>query len=86
MREGTEKENALKGALFLRRVLESGCLRSMSMSAGKRMPYHIAEGMAELANGKIFSALGKFFKKNKAPPLPAAGRKKIKNKKPKKNL
>lgn len=81
MKEGTEKENALKGAKFLKRILESGCLRSMSMSAGKRMPFHVAEGMAELANGKIFKALGKFCKKSKVPPLPAEAEKKRKNRK-----
>lgn len=76
MREGAKKENALKGAEFLRRVLESGCLRSMSMSAGGRMPYNLAEGMVHIANGKIFKGLGRICKKIKVPPLPAKSRKK----------
>lgn len=33
--EGTERDNKLKGALFLRRVLESNSVRSMSMSAAR---------------------------------------------------
>ena len=38
MPDGPEKENARKGALFLKRILESNSLRSMSMSAGQSMP------------------------------------------------
>ena len=38
MPEGTEKDNKRKGAVFLKRILESNSLISMSMSAGKLMP------------------------------------------------
>ena len=34
--DGPEKDNRKKGALFLKRILESNSLRSMSMSAGER--------------------------------------------------
>lgn len=72
--EGTERENAIKGAVFLKRILESGCLRSMSMSAGRRMPYNFALGMKELANGHIFRAVKHFVRKIKVPPLPKDGK------------
>lgn len=68
--EGEEKENRLKGAMFLKRVLESNCVRSMSMTAGSRMPYNFAQGMVHLANGRVLCALGCFCKKIKVPPLP----------------
>lgn len=68
--KGVERENAVKGAVFLKRILESGCLRSMSMSAGRRMPYNFALGMKELANGHIIRAIKYFVKKIKVPPLP----------------
>lgn len=70
MPAGSERENAVKGALFLRRILDSGCLRSMSMSAGARMPYNIALGLRDASNGHIFRAIKNFCSKIKVPPLP----------------
>lgn len=68
--EGEERENGIKGALFLGRVLESNSLHSMSMCAGQRMPYNIAEGLVHLANGKLLRALKCFCSRIKVPPLP----------------
>ena len=68
--EGTEKENRLKGALFLRRILESNSIRSTTMCAGKQMPYNFAEGFAELTNGHIFKGIRCFMKKISVPKLP----------------
>ncbi|MDE7439707.1 MAG: fibronectin type III-like domain-contianing protein, partial [Clostridia bacterium] len=67
---GSERENAIKGATFLKRILESGCLRSMSMSAGARMPYNFALGMRDVSNGHILRGVKNFCKKIKLPPLP----------------
>ncbi len=67
--EGAERDNAVKGAEFLRRVLESGCLRSMSMSS-PRLPYNVAEGLAKLANGHILGALRCFCARIRVPKLP----------------
>lgn len=69
MPQGAERDNAVKGAEFLRRVLESGCLRSMSMTS-PRLPYNVAVGLAKLANGHIFGALRCFCAKIRAPKLP----------------
>ncbi len=70
MPDGPEKENARKGALFLKRILESNSLRSMSMSAGQSMPWHVANGMMEMANGHIFRGIRCFLSPVKVPKLP----------------
>ena len=68
--DGYEKDNNLKEASFLRRVLESNSLRSMSMTAGSRLPYNYAQGFAQIANGRIFRGLGHILRKIKVPKLP----------------
>ncbi len=70
MSDGPEKENALKGALFLRRVLESNSLRAMSMTAGKSMPYNFAQGFAELTNGHFLRGAKYFLSPVQVPKLP----------------
>lgn len=54
---GPERDNKLKGALFLKRILESNSLRTMSMSAGQSFPYHMALGMRDMANGHILKGV-----------------------------
>ena len=68
--EGAERDNKIKGAMFLKRVLESNSLNSMSMCAGNRCPYNFAQGMVNLANGHIFRGIKCFCTKIKAPKLP----------------
>ena len=68
--EGTERDNRLKGAVFLRRILESNSLMTMCMSAGKSLPYHVAVGMAELANGHVLRGVKLMLSAPKAPKLP----------------
>ena len=68
--EGAERDNKIKGALFMRRILESNTLISMSMSAGLTFPYNFAEGFASLANGHVFKGIKCFCTKIKAPKLP----------------
>lgn len=70
MPDGPEKENARKGALFLKRILESNSLRSMSMSAGQSMPWHVANGMMEMANGRLIKGIKCFLSPIKVPKLP----------------
>lgn len=67
--EGVERENRIKGAIFLEKILDSGCLRSMSMSSAM-LPYNFAEGIKELSNGHILRAIKKFCYKIKIPKLP----------------
>ena len=68
--EGKERDNKIKGAFFLWRILESNSLISMSMSAGKTMPYNFACGFMELANGHLFKGIKSFCTKIEAPKLP----------------
>ncbi len=70
MDEGPEKDNKIKGAMFLKRILESNSVITMSMSAGKSFPYQSALGMKELANGHIIKGIKSFCMKIKVPPLP----------------
>ena len=68
--EGNEKDNKLKGAYFLHKVLVSNSLRSMSMSAGKSFPYNFALGFMEMSNGHIIKGIKHFVTKIQAPELP----------------
>ena len=68
--EGKERDNKIKGAFFLKRILESNSLISMSMSAGKTMPYNFACGFMELSNGHLFKGIQCFCTKIKVPKLP----------------
>ena len=68
--DGPEKENKRKGAMFMRRILESNSLRSMSMCAGKSFPYNFAQGFMELTNGHLLKGALCFMKKIDVPKLP----------------
>lgn len=68
--EGAEKDNQIKGAQFLKRILESNSPRSMSMSAGQSCPYNFAQGFVEFANGRLFKGIKCFCTKIKVPNLP----------------
>ena len=75
--EGKERDNKIKGAFFLRRILESNSLISMSMSAGTGMPYNFACGFMELANGHLLKGIQCFCTTVKAPKLPKDKEEKI---------
>ena len=68
--EGNERENRIKGALFLKHMLDSNTPNSMAMSAGKTLSYNLAEALVHLGNGKILKAIGAIFRRIKAPKLP----------------
>ncbi|MCH5143100.1 MAG: glycoside hydrolase family 3 C-terminal domain-containing protein [Clostridiales bacterium] len=68
--DGAERDNKIKGAAFLQRVLESNSLITMSMSAGKSCPYNYAQGLAHLANGHIFKGIKCFCTKIKVKTPP----------------
>ena len=75
MPEGTKKENAIKGARFMERMLKSNSLRAISMSAGTLFPYHLAEGIVEMANRHFFRGLRRMITPLRAPKLPKEIRK-----------
>lgn len=68
--EGAERDNKIKGAVFLQRILESNSLITMSMSAGKSCPYNYAQGFLNLANGHIFKGIKCFCTKIKVKTPP----------------
>ena len=70
MPEGAERDNKIKGAMFLQRILESNSLITMSMSAGKSCPLNYAQGLVHLANGHIFRGIKCFCTKIKVKKLP----------------
>ena len=70
MPEGPKKDNTMKAAFFMRRILDSNSLRSMVMCAGKYMSYGIAEGFRDMANGHILKGIGDMLKRVDVPKLP----------------
>ena len=68
--EGSERDNKIKGAMFLKRILESNSIITMSMSAGKSCPYHFAQGFVDLANGRIIKGIKDFCSPIKTATLP----------------
>ena len=67
---GPERDNKIKGATFMKRILESNSLICMSMSAGKVFPYNFAQGFVYFANGKLLRGLKCFCTKIQVPALP----------------
>ena len=70
MLDGPEKVNKIKGARFLRKMLESNSPRTLTMEAGQTFPYNFAQAFVELANGHIIKGIGLFLKKIDVPKLP----------------
>ncbi len=68
--DGIEKDNKIKGALLLERTLNTVSVNNASMTAGKSMPYNVAEGLVYLSNGKILKGIKRCVSKIKAPKLP----------------
>lgn len=70
MPEGKERDNKMKGAFFLSKILDSNSLMSMTMCAGKSCPYNFAQGFMYLSNGKMIKGIKSFIKQIEASPLP----------------
>ena len=62
MKPSKERDNAIKSALFFRRMIEMNTLNGMSMGSGGILPYHIATGFVEIANGHFFRGILKMFR------------------------
>ena len=54
---GPERDNRIKGAIFLQRIFDTNCVRTLSLSAGRSMPWNIAEGFVLLGNGHILRGI-----------------------------
>ncbi len=68
--EGPERDNSLKGAVFLRRIMNSNSLNSLCTCSSGALSYNVAFGIMQISNGKIFKGLKSIFTKTKAPSLP----------------
>lgn len=68
--EGAERDNKIKGAMFLKRILESNSIITMSMSGGKNFPYNFAQGFINFSNGHLLKGIKCFCTKIKVPKLP----------------
>lgn len=62
---GPERDNRIKGAIFLQRIFDTNCVRTLSLSAGKSMPWNIAEGFVLLGNGHIIRGIAAMCKSYK---------------------
>lgn len=62
---GPERDNRIKGAIFLQRIFDTNCVRTLSLSAGKSMPWNIAEGFVLLGNGHFFRGIAAMCKSYK---------------------
>ena len=62
---GSERDNRIKGAIFLQRIFDTNCVRTLSLSAGKSMPWNIAEGFVQLGNGHFFRGIAAMCKSYK---------------------
>ena len=62
---GSERDNRIKGAIFLQRIFDTNCVRTLSLSAGKSMPWNIAEGFVQLGNGHIIRGIAAMCKSYK---------------------
>lgn len=67
---GPERDNRLKGAAFMARILSTSSPRSLTMAGPDSLPYHWARAFVELGNGRIVTAIKQFFSPVKVPPLP----------------
>jgi len=55
--DGTERDARVKNAHFVLRMMPFQSLRSLAMSSGGAMPLHVAQGIAELAQGHPVRAI-----------------------------
>lgn len=74
--EGTEKDNKIKGAMFMRRILESNPSSVCRCRLENRCPYNFAMGFVHLANGHLIKGIKCFCTKIKVPALPKEKEKK----------
>ncbi len=70
MPEGKDRDNALKGAKFMRCIMLSNSISTLCTSSSGLLSYNVANGLVMIANGKILGGLKSIFKKEKAPRLP----------------
>ena len=73
MPDGVEKDNCIKGALSVMKMMENNSLITMSMASSGQFPYNYSLALMHLANWNLLKALKSYVKKIKAPKLPIEG-------------
>ena len=68
--EGSDKDNAMKAALAMKRMMETNNPLGMTMAAGKMFPYNFAQGLVNISNWHLIRGVRDFCKKIEAPKLP----------------
>ncbi|WP_394552056.1 glycoside hydrolase family 3 N-terminal domain-containing protein [Agromyces sp. MMS24-JH15] len=66
--ESAERDARLKNAHFVLRMMPSMSLRSMAMSSGGAMPYHLAAGLAEIDAGHPIRGIRRILRGPAKPP------------------
>lgn len=70
MPEGVDRDNEIKGAQAIEKMLVSSSLITLSMASAGAFPYNLSLGFRELSNGHIIKGIKCFIKKIDAPALP----------------
>ncbi len=56
-----KRESLVKGAWFIKFSIERGSMRVATMMNNKKIPHRVAEGIVDIANGKLFKGLFKII-------------------------
>ena len=70
MPEGVDRDNEIKGAQAIEKMLITSSLTTLSMASAGAFSYGLALGFRELANGHLIKGIKYCTKKIKAPALP----------------
>ena len=70
MPEGVEKDNEIKGAQAIEKMLTSSSIITLCMSSNGAFTYQLALGFRDLSNGHLIKGIKDFLMKVDAPALP----------------
>ena len=70
LKEGPERDNKIKGAMSVIKMMEASSFVTLSMTSGGRLQYNVAFGLKEISNGHLFRGLKHICTKIKAPKSP----------------
>ncbi len=70
MKEGIDRDNQIKGAQAVEKMLKTSSIMTASMASGGLLPFNLALCFKELANGHIIKGIKCYRRKVIAPKLP----------------
>ena len=62
IKDENERQRQIKSGMFIKKMIMVNCLRSLCYSSAGMLSYLKAQGLLDLANGKIFRAIRKIGK------------------------